>query len=93
MTLMAAVASGRAFKHATSDSDEFYTVDTLSTGDYSVSELTSEDWVLEPVVVAKTITLSELESAWNSAAAGFTSVKGAASSPLYAALKSRIFGS
>lgn len=82
MTLTEALRSGRRFKHA--GGSTFAIPPT-----FTAEDVVATDYVLEPE--AKTITVAELASAWDSMSSNFTTVRASATSPLFAALVSELF--
>lgn len=90
MTLIEAVSSGRKFRR-TSVGGSFMTYEDFQE-DYGLErqDVLANDYEVE-ADTGITLTRASLAAAWNDARGGFTSVKSAETSPMFAAIVSRLF--
>jgi len=91
MTLQAALATARKVRLGTSGGYKTKDELTRSLSSFTVDQLTSDDWSAEPAAV--TLSKEAIAAHWDAVAATFSNVKSSSSSPLFAALVARIYGS
>ena len=91
MTLQAALATARKVRLGAAGGYKTKDELTRSLSSFTADQLTSDDWSAEPVAV--TLSKEALAAHWDAVTGGFTAVKSSATSPLFAALVARIYGS
>lgn len=90
MTLTEAVASGRSFRRTSVGGEYLSYEDFVETYGLERGDVLANDYELAEDT-GVTITRAQLAAAWNTMRGGFTSVKAAESSPVFAALASELF--